>query len=466
MSDTQYSLKSGDKMDRQLRNINSSDRYTIIWLGLLIGIGFYAADVIIDVFVFQSGTIKEEIFSPSHHEIWMRFSVLITAVAFAIYVQILLRREQVTSKRATIAENFLNYIFEHIPGMVFIKDAKELRFIRINRGGELLLGLSSQELTGKNDYDFFPKEQADFFTSKDREVLESGDELDIKEEEINTRTKGKRWLHTKKVPLLDDEGQPIYLLGISEDITDAKQTEEELQKQQLEMARVVRLSTMGEMASSIAHELNQPLTALSSYCGTAASLVKSQPSLQPQIVDILERAQEQAHRASLIIRHLREFLGVDEGHIEPIDVDQTIKNSLELVKPEVKHRNLNIEYHPVSKGCKVKGNKIQIEQVLLNLLMNSIEALDNTKKTMGKIIIQTHLLPDNTVEITVSDNGPGIDRDIADKIFDAFETNKSTGLGMGLAISRSIIEKHGGKLWTDLQQRNGALFGFNLPVSE
>jgi two-component system sensor kinase FixL len=114
----------------------------------------------------------------------------------------------------------------------------------------------------------------------------------------------------------------------------------------------------------------------------------------------------------------------------------------------------------------VKGNKIQIEQVLLNLLMNSIEALDNTKKTMGKIIIQTHLLPDNTVEITVSDNGPGIDRDITDKIFDAFETNKSTGLGMGLAISRSIIEKHGGKLWTDLQQRNGALFGFNLPVSE
>ena len=135
MSDNQHSLKSGDKMDRQSRNINPSDRYTIIWLGLLIGIGFYAADVIIDVFVFQSGTIKEEIFSPSHHEIWMRFSVLITAVAFAIYVQILLRREQVTSKRAKIAENFLNYIFEHIPGMVFIKDAKELRFIRINRGG-------------------------------------------------------------------------------------------------------------------------------------------------------------------------------------------------------------------------------------------------------------------------------------------------------------------------------------------
>ena len=148
------------------------------------------------------------------------------------------------------------------------------------------------------------------------------------------------------------------------------------------------------------------------------------------------------------------------------DIDQAIKRSLELIKPEVKHRNLKIEYHPGSMGSKIMANSIQIEQVLLNLLMNSIEALNNTTNTMGKIILQTQLLPDKTVETTISDNGPGIDSDIADKIFEAFKTSKSSGLGMGLAICRSIIEAHGGKLWVDLQQRNGALFGFNLPVLE
>ena len=466
MSDNQYSLKSRDKADRQIRNSNSNHQYTIIWIGLFIGIGFYIADVFIDVFVFQSGTIKDEILNPSNHEIWMRLSVFITAVVFAIYIQILIRREHAISERAKTAENFLNSILDHIPGMVFIKDAMDLRFVRINQSGEVLLGLSNQELMGKNDYDFFPKTQAEYFTSKDRDVLESGEELDIKEEEIDTKTQGKRWLRTKKVPILDSEGQPIYLLGISEDITDAKLAGEKLQQQQHEMARVVRLSTMGEMASSIAHELNQPLTALSSYCGTAATLAKSLPSPQPQIVDILERAEDQVRRASLIIRHVREFICVDDGHKEPMDIDQAIKRSLELIKPEVKHRNLKIEYHPGSMGSKIMANSIQIEQVLLNLLMNSIEALNNTTNTMGKIILQTQLLPDKTVETTISDNGPGIDSDIADKIFEAFKTSKSSGLGMGLAICRSIIEAHGGKLWVDLQQRNGALFGFNLPVLE
>ena len=112
------------------------------------------------------------------------------------------------------------------------------------------------------------------------------------------------------------------------------------------------------------------------------------------------------------------------------------------------------------------ANMVQIEQVLLNLIMNSMDALNNTTNPDGKIIIQTNLLPDRTIETTVSDNGPGIDANIAETIFNAFKTNKTSGLGMGLAISRSIIESHGGKLWVDLQRGNGALFGFKLPIYE
>jgi len=563
-----------------MANNNSSStpsgRYIIIWIGFLVGLGFYVADIIIDVFVFRSGTLKEEILNPTYHEVWMRTTVLIVAVAFAIYVQLLLKREHKTSDRAKTAESFLNSVFDN--------------FVRVNHTGEKLLGLSSQELIGKNDYDFFSESQATFFTRMDHEVLESGVEMNIPEEQIDTMTHGKRWLHTKKVPILDDKGQPIYLLGISEDITDAKQAkegmkeieiryqtlfnaaadsifvidpegkiietnrhacehsgyekheiigenikkfftkesqntcdcnfpglrergynradiefvckdgritqmecmatgvpdekgsltsfliiqrdvtdkkqaEEEIQRQHREMAHVMRLSTMGEMASGIAHELNQPLTALTSYCGTAATLASSLPSPSPQLGEILERAEKQAHRASQIVWHLRDFLSKEDDHKEPVDIDLVIEGVIDFMKPELKNGQVKVEYHSDARGCRIMASKVQIEQVLVNLVMNSLEAIKDSKKTTGNIVIQAHLLPDNSIETTVTDNGPGIDADIASTIFDPFHTSKPFGMGMGLSISRSIIEAHNGKLWAEEQYRGGAQFGFNLPCT-
>ena len=464
MSNKQYSPESWDGADRRIKDSTPPVRYTIIWIGLFVGLGFYVADIIIDAFVFRRGTIIEELLNSNYHEVWMRTSVLLVAVAFAIYVQLLLRREHKTSERAMTAERFLTSIVDNIPSMVFIKDARELRFIRINHAGEQLLGHTTQELMGKNDNDFFSEAQAEFFTQKDREVLESGVELNIPEEEIDTAARGKRWLHTRKVPIFDDKGQPIYLLGISEDITETKQAEEEIQRQQRELAHVMRLSTMGEMASGMAHELNQPLTALTSYCGTAAMLVKDLPSPPQQLGEILERAEEQAHRASQIIRHLRDFLTKADDHMEPLDLDQVIVGMIGFIRPELKTGQVKIEHQSGTSGRKVMANKVQVEQVLVNLVLNSLEAIKGSGKTTGNIIVQTRLLPDETIETTVTDNGPGIDADMADKMFNPFQTSKPSGMGMGLSISRSIIEEFGGELWADVQRGNGALFGFNLPV--
>ena len=444
-----------------------SVQYTIIWIGLLVGLGFYVADILIDVFVFSEGTLIEQILHPTYYEMWMRMCVLLIAVSFAIYVQILLKREHETSERAKTAERFLNSVVDNIPSMIFIKDASELRFIHVNYTGEKLLGLTAQELIGKSDYDFFPEAQARFFTRKDREVLDSGVELNIPEEEIDTAALGKRWLHTRKVPILDDKGQAIYLLGISEDITEAKQAEDEIQRQQRELAHVMRHSTMGEMASGLAHELNQPLTALTSYCGSAMMLVNSLTSPEPQLGEILGRVEEQAHRASQIIQHLRSFLSKGGDHKEPLDLDQVIAGMINLLTPELKNGNVEIEHHPGAPlGCKVMANKVQIEQVLVNLALNSLEAIRSSGKTTGHIVVHTRLLPNEAIETTVTDNGPGIDADIAGRMFSPFQTSKSSGMGMGLSISRSIVEAHGGKLWADVQRPNGALFGFNLPLSE
>ncbi|MGI9533350.1 MAG: MEDS domain-containing protein, partial [Thermodesulfobacteriota bacterium] len=133
-------------------------------------------------------------------------------------------------ERTKIHESyFLDSIIENIPNMIFIKDAKNLRFLKLNKAGEQLLGYSREEFIGKNDYDFFPKEEADFFTSKDRKVLENKVLMDIEEETIHTKNLGTRHLHTKKIPLLNDEGKPLYLLGVSEDITDKLKAQEALE---------------------------------------------------------------------------------------------------------------------------------------------------------------------------------------------------------------------------------------------
>jgi PAS domain S-box-containing protein len=566
-------------------------QYTVIWIVLLVGVGFYVTDLIVDVFIFRNGTLKEEILNPGYHETWMRSAVFLVAIAFAIYIQLLLRSEHKTSERAKTAEKFLNSVIDNIPNMIFIKDATELRFIRVNHAGEQLLGLTTQELMGKNDYDFFPESQAEFFTHKDREVLESGIDANIQEEQIDTASQGKRWLHTKKVPILDDKGQPIYLLGISEDITEVKQAasdrkktevrfqtlfdsaadsifvidpegniietnrraceysgygkheiigenikkffteksqdtcdcdfpslrelgfnradiefvckdgriiqmecmatgvpdesgcftsfliiqrdvtdknraEKDARHHQRDMAHVMRLGTMGEMATGMAHELNQPLTALISYCGTAASLVNSLPSPPQQLGEILKLATEQAHRASDIIRHLRVFVSKEEKSEETFCLDQVIWDVITFLKWDVQESGIKIELRLGGQKRKVTAGKIQIEQVLINLVRNSLEAFEHAEIAEGRIAIQTRLLPNDMIEVNVTDNGPGIDATMADKVFDQFQTSKKNGMGIGLSLSRSIIEVHSGKLWMDKKHQNGALFSFELPVSE
>lgn len=239
-----------------------------------------------------------------------------------------------------------------------------------------------------------------------------------------------------------------------------------LQERERELAHVARLGTMGEMATGIAHELNQPLTALVSYCGTAASLVNSLSSPPKQISEILELAKEQALRAGDIIRNLREFVSKESNDKETFEINRVIYDIVTFLKSEVQKSGVKIELQLDGRARKIIANRVQIEQVLVNLVRNSLEAFEHTISAGGRIGIQTRLLSNDMIEVVVTDNGPGIDAALADKIFDQFQSSKPTGMGIGLSLSRSIIEAHGGKLWVDKEHKNGALFAFELPVSE
>jgi two-component system sensor histidine kinase TtrS len=264
----------------------------------------------------------------------------------------------------------------------------------------------------------------------------------------------------------DENGEINSFIIIQHDVTERKLAEEAHKSHQQEMAHVARLGTMGEMATGIAHELNQPLTALISYCGTAASLVNSQPSQPQQLSEILEMAKEQAHRAGDIIRNLREFVSKERKNKETFELDRIIYDIVTFLKGEIQKSDVKIELHLGGQECKVKANKIQIEQVLVNLMQNSLEALEHAGIAAGRVVIQSRLLENNVIEVSVCDNGPGIDAAMANRIFDQFQTSKVNGMGIGLSLSRSIIEAHGGKLWVDKEHQNGALFAFELPVSD
>jgi len=267
-------------------------------------------------------------------------------------------------------------------------------------------------------------------------------------------------------PVVNQQGETVLIIPEGRDITDRVWAQQELQRHHQELAHVIRLSTMGEMASGMAHELNQPLAAIVSYCGTAISMVTSLPAPPPQLRDILERTSEQAQRAGSIIRHLREFVSKEGDDKQPLDLDEVIRDLNILLGSELKTSKVKLEYYLDGRGRKVMANKVQIEQVLVNLVRNSVEAIQSSKIYSGKVSLKTHLLKDESIEVTVSDNGPGIDAGMIGRLFNPFQTSKEAGMGMGLSISRSIIEDHGGSIWADEQRRNGALFAFTLSVCE
>ena len=338
----------------------------------------------------------------------------------------------------------------------------------INRRGCEILGYSEKEILGRNWFEtVVPDQSRDEVYRVFREMIAGKiDPFRRYESCIHTKKGVMRYIDWNNDIETNQKGIIIGTLSSGQDITERKRAEKKAQRQQRDMAHIMRVNTMGEMATGMAHELNQPLAALVSYCGTAETLVKALPEPQQQLVEILSRATEQAHRAGDIIRHLREFVSKKDESIEIFDLDQAIGNVISFLKWEIQESGVIVEFHAGGQSRRIQACRIQIEQVLINLLQNSLEAIRDGNIMNGRVIITSRLGANDTIEVTVADNGPGIESAIANKLFHQFQTSKKTGMGIGLSLSRTIIEAHGGKLWVDKEYQNGTLFGFSLHTNE
>jgi PAS domain S-box-containing protein len=274
----------------------------------------------------------------------------------------------------------------------------------------------------------------------------------------------ERWLHhLAVVSRRDSAGQPAHTRGVVRDITEQKRVEQELARQRLQLAHVARVSTMGQLASSLAHELNQPLGAILRNA-EAAELLLANPS--PDIAElqaILADIRGDDHRAGEVIDRLRAFLKRREIERHPVDFGSLASETITLVRPDAERRGVRLGLQAGAPLRPVLGDRVQLQQVLLNLLLNAMDAVEGKPRGERRVSVRIRSM-DAVIEVSVEDNGPGIPADAIQRVFEPFYTSKPHGLGMGLSIARGIVETHGGRLRVENSPDGGATFTFTLPA--
>jgi two-component system, LuxR family, sensor kinase FixL len=258
-------------------------------------------------------------------------------------------------------------------------------------------------------------------------------------------------------------GAQHFFTGFIRDLTERQQTEARLQELQSELVHVSRLTAMGEMASALAHELNQPLSAISNYMkGSRRLLENSTDERVGMVRDAMDKAAEQALRAGQIIRRLRDFVARGESERRVEDVKKLVEEASALALVGAKDRGVRVRFDLEPGVDFVLADKVQIQQVLLNLIRNAIEAMEGCDRR--DLVIATARAADNMVAISVADSGAGIAPEIAAQLFQPFVTSKAQGMGVGLSISRTIIEAHGGTIAPHPNSGGGTVFSFTLPA--
>ena len=235
-------------------------------------------------------------------------------------------------------------------------------------------------------------------------------------------------------------------------------------RHEAEFARVSRMSTIGEMAASLAHELNQPLTATINYSNSCLRILKEPQPDTARLVEGIEHAVEGATMTADIIRHIRQFVQKGEERYGAVDLNHAVRNAAALISHEVQRHNVMLKFELEVAIPIIDGNLIQIEQVILNFMRNSIEAMARVKKQNHQMIIKTETKDTGMIRVAVIDSGEGVQQDSLPRIFDAFFSTKAEGMGIGLSISRSIIESHQGYISAQAHDKGGAEFAFELPV--
>jgi len=365
-------------------------------------------------------------------------------------------------KDAHEARALVETILENTPFMIFLKEAQELRFVMFNRAGEELLGYDRKELIGKSDMDFFPPEQAAWFIDKDREVLKESGVLDIPEEVIQTAKKGRRVLHTKKICINGPDGASKYLLGISEDITERKRTEEQLRQAQ-------KMESVGRLAGGVAHDFNNLITAINCYAKLVINTLQPEDARREDVLEILAAGD----RAAALTRQLLAFSRKQILNPVALSLNEAVENAAKLLRRLI-GEDIKLEIKLAPGPCLALLDPGQLDQVLMNLAVNARDAMPGggglrveiCRADMPEAWCAGYgLRPGPLLRLSVTDTGTGMPPDVQEHLFEPFYTTKdiSKGTGLGLATVYGIVKQSGGAIEVESAPGRGSAFHIYFP---
>jgi len=373
-------------------------------------------------------------------------------------------RERQGAKREKLAEEQIHIrtkAMESTFDGIFIIDAKKPDFpiIYANQSFYDLTGYSKNEVIGKNYFLLYGYNDNSRVYEEIKQTLREG--KSFQGEMLNFKKNGEKfWSLLRITQVRDKNGITTHYVGNKTNTTLMKQRDLEIKEQREELLHVTRVGKLAEFVSSLAHEISQPLTAILSYAQAAQRLLKER---EPQLQEILQFIINDDQRAAEVIRRLRYLLKKTKPAFESLDINVLINDTVSLIMPDVTARDKSIKLELFTNPPLIQGDRIQLQQVLLNLISNSLEAMESSKDA-HELSLKTSLKDKYTILVEVKDSGCGIPEGNMKKLFTHFFTSKQDGLGMGLSISRSIVEAHGGHLEAENNHDHGATFYFTIPI--
>jgi two-component system sensor kinase FixL len=358
-------------------------------------------------------------------------------------------------------EAHLRSILDTIPdAMIVIDDAGIMS--SFSSAAERLFGYAAGEVLGKNVKILMPKPYRDAHDGYIGRYLATGERriIGIGRVVVGERKDGSTFPMELAVGEMRS-GNQRFFTGFVRDLSERQVTEARLQELQSELVHISRLTAMGEMASTLAHELNQPLSAIANYLkGSKRLLETATDERSATMREAMDKAAEQALRAGQIIRRLRDFVSRGESEPRVESLAKLVEEASALALVGAKEHGVRVRFLFDPKADLVLADRVQVQQVLLNLMRNAVDAMEQSSRR--ELALSTAALDGDMVEVAVADSGPGIAEEVADQLFQPFVTTKRQGMGVGLSISRTIIDSHGGQIWVEPNPGGGTVFRFTL----
>ena len=329
-------------------------------------------------------------------------------------------------------------------------------FLRVNENFETIMGYSADELVGSVFSEVTSPDGQPAF-AKMATVVADLARLPM-EMQCSKKDGTNVWVLVNAIVINNELGQPYHSIITIDDITDAKISEAKIRELNNDLANNARINTMGQMAAGLAHELNQPLTALTQNADAALLTAREAKEPDAELIEIVSEIDQQAHRAAEIIQALRSFVQKDDAKMTEVDLTVLIDQTISLLATQARDHNVQIKVDGLT-DQKVIGSRVQIAQVLVNLITNGIEAISHAGSNDRDVTVSVGSV-EGMVQLSVDDTGPGVDPSI--DLFKQFNTTKPTGMGLGLSICKTIVEGHGGEIWYERRQPSGGTFHFTL----